>query len=247
MEHLLRLLAKLIPSNATIRTNQSQAFGVTARREKVAINCLDIYVPGLVNSLYWGWTHPTQGVNGHTAYKTLPWGWWPSRLDPSTYTYLPPDPVKPWRDTTSRHITFVGKVFWLFREVTLRCDTVKLENWKEGRITRSCFWLPFFFRRSSKVCQQFWAWPRCANDSNNWCPTFHLTSLVGGFKPIWKILHAMDHLLNVPGKNKKCLKPPPGNLSLQHCFHSNSANTWSNRKHQEATWKNQKALKGPAL
>ena len=83
------------------------------------------------------------------------------------------DSVKPWRDTTSRHITFV-LVFWLFREVTLRCDTVKLENWKEGRITRSCFWLPFFFRRSSKVCQQFWAWPRCANDSNNWCPTFHL-------------------------------------------------------------------------
>ena len=62
------------------------------------------------------------------------------------------DSVKPWRDTTSRHITFV-LVFWLFREVTLRCDTVKLEKKVESPDHASGF--PFFFEGLQKSASNF--------------------------------------------------------------------------------------------
>ena len=91
----------------------------------------------------------------------------------------------------------------LFREVFLRCDTVKLE--KKVELPDHASGFPFFLQRSSKVCQQFLAWPRCANDSkkpvaqpfilhlvNNlnvhsdfMSPLFE-DKLVGGFKPFDK-------------------------------------------------------------
>ncbi len=39
--------------------------------------------------------------------------------------------------------------------------------------------------------------------------------LVGGFNPMWKILVKLDHLPNFRGKNKKSLKPPPSDRSLE--------------------------------